>query len=193
MNGYGHFVPALFWSITYWLSICCVLGVVSIAFARRGAEDSLRRATAPGPPACSAPASRAALSSALIAIGSGAWYFYNAHVLNEYLTAKDAAHIQADYERDFKKYEHLPQPKIIAVDANIDIYPERRSFNGTGHLLLQNKTPQPISADPHHRLASSPSPTFSSTGRSTRLDQPADLYSIYAARHSRSRPARRST
>ena len=27
MNGYGHFVPALFWSITYWLSISCVLGV----------------------------------------------------------------------------------------------------------------------------------------------------------------------
>ncbi len=25
MNGYGHFVPALFWSITYWLAIMCVL------------------------------------------------------------------------------------------------------------------------------------------------------------------------
>ena len=25
MNGYGHFVPALFWSITYWLSISCFL------------------------------------------------------------------------------------------------------------------------------------------------------------------------
>ncbi len=41
MNGYGHFVPALFWSITYWLAIFALLGVVSIAFTRRGAEDSL--------------------------------------------------------------------------------------------------------------------------------------------------------
>ena len=81
----------------------------------------------------------------LIAIGSGAWYFYNAHVLNEYLTAKDRRDIQASYERDFKKYENVPQPKIIAVDANIDIFPERRSFSGTGHFVLQNKTAQPIS------------------------------------------------
>ena len=30
MNGYGHFVPALFWSILYWFSIFAVLGVLSI-------------------------------------------------------------------------------------------------------------------------------------------------------------------
>ena len=40
MNGYGHFVPALFWSITYWLAIMAVLGVVSIALTRRGSDDS---------------------------------------------------------------------------------------------------------------------------------------------------------
>ena len=81
----------------------------------------------------------------LAAIGSGSWYFYNAHVLNEYLTAKDRRDLQAAYERDFKKYEKLPQPKIVAVDANIDIFPERRSFSGQGHFVLQNKTAQPIS------------------------------------------------
>ena len=45
MNGYGHFVPALFWSITYWVSIFALLGVVSIAYARRGADDSLQART----------------------------------------------------------------------------------------------------------------------------------------------------
>ena len=33
---------------------------------------------------------------ALIAAGSGSWYFYNAHVRNEYLDAKARRHIQAD-------------------------------------------------------------------------------------------------
>ena len=42
MNGYGHFVQPLFWSITYWLSMAAFLGVLSIGLARRGAEDSLR-------------------------------------------------------------------------------------------------------------------------------------------------------
>jgi ABC-2 type transport system permease protein len=39
MNGYGHFVQALIWSTAYWLGFMCVLGVISIAFARRGAEE----------------------------------------------------------------------------------------------------------------------------------------------------------
>ncbi len=144
MNGYRPFVPALLWSFTYWLAISAFLGVLSILFALRGSDDSwkarLRLARHRLPRL--APAGVLFL---LIAIGSGAWYYYNAHVLNEYLNAKGRRDIQADYERSFKKYEGLPQPKIIAVDANIDIYPERRAFSGAGHFVLQNKTAAPIS------------------------------------------------
>jgi len=143
MNGYGHFVPALFWSNAYWFGVCGALGVVSIALARRGAEDSLRarvrlalqRAPRLAP---------AALLFALIAVGAGSWYFYNAHVLNEYLDSKARRGIQADYERKFKQYENLLQPKVTAVDATIDIYPERRSFDGSVRMTLENKTGQPI-------------------------------------------------
>jgi ABC-2 type transport system permease protein len=143
MNGYGHFVPALIWSTVYWLGISAALGVASIALARRGAEDSLRarvrlafqRAPRLIP---------AALFFVLIAAGAGSWYFYNAHVLNEYLDSKARRGIQAEYEREFKKYENLPQPKVTAVDATINIYPERRSFDGSVRLTLQNKTNDPM-------------------------------------------------
>jgi hypothetical protein len=143
MNGYGHFVQVLFWSTTYWLAISAALGVVSIALARRGAEDSLRsrarlalqRAPRLAP---------AALLFVLIAAGAGSWYFYNAHVLNEYLDSKARRDIQADYEKQFKKYDNLLQPKVTAVDAAINIYPERRSFDGSIRMTLQNKTAQPI-------------------------------------------------
>ena len=144
MNGYGHFVPALFWSITYWLAISAILGVISIAFARRGADDAwpARRRLA----AARLPRLVPALAIfVFIAVGSGVWYYYNAHVLNEYLNAKQRRAIQADYERSFKKYENLAQPKITAVDARIDIDPSQRSFSGTGRFTLQNKTSQPIS------------------------------------------------
>jgi ABC-2 type transport system permease protein len=143
MNGYGHFVPALFWSIVYWLSISCFLATLSIALARRGADDAwsarFRLAAQRAPRLIPA-----GVLFLIVAIGSGAWYFYNSHVLNEYLTANDRRHISATYERDFKKYENIAQPKIIGVDANIDIFPERRSFSGAGHFVLQNKTAQPI-------------------------------------------------
>ena len=115
-----------------------------------------------------------------MAVGSGLWYFYNAHVLNEFVTAKMTRRIQANYERDFKVYQHLPQPKIIAVDTAIDIYPDRRSYDGHGTYTLQNRTDGPIPQihltnamqsvsevkfdHPFHRVSASPH----------------DLYAIYA-------------
>jgi hypothetical protein len=178
MNGYGHFVPALFWAITYWVSIMAFLGVVSIAYSRRGAEDSLAARTR----VAIARAPRLVPAAALfllVAIGAGGWYYYNAHVLNEYLTAGDRRHIQAGYERDFKKYELLPQPKVTAVDATVNIYPERRSFDGTGRYTLQNKSAQPISRI--HVTDERQSVTNVSFDRPFRLlsRAPRDLYSIY--------------
>ena len=179
MNGYGHFVQPLFWSMTYWLAIAAFLGVVSIGLARRGSEDSLRARLHLFRQNVIELVPTSALFL-LIAVGSGWWFYYNTHVLNEYLTNKDRRDIQANYEKDFKKYERLAQPKIISVDAQIDIYPERRSFSGTGHFVLQNKTAQPISQvhitnqqqavsnvvfdRPFHKISASP----------------RDLYVIYA-------------
>jgi ABC-2 type transport system permease protein len=179
MNGYGHFVPALFWSIVYWLAIAAALGVVSVALSRRGSEDSLgsraRLALQRAP--------RLAPLAALflvIAAAAGSWYFYNAHVLNEYLNAKARRHIQADYEHRFKQYENLLQPKVTAVDAVINIYPDRRSFDGKVRITLQNKTSQPIAqihlTDQKQSVSNvhfdRPFHLLSST--------PRDLYSIYA-------------
>ena len=137
MNGYGHFVPGLFWSITYWFAVAGLLGTLSVGLARRGAETNLRaRASvlrdelprlAP-----------VALAFLAIAVGSGSWFYYNAHVRNEFLTGKNRRHLQAEYEKQFKKYERTPQPKVIAVDAAIDLYPERRAVLGAGSFLLQN-------------------------------------------------------
>jgi hypothetical protein len=143
MNRYGHFAPAIAAAVLYWFSIFAVLGVISIALTRRGAEDglrararlALRRAPALG---------FVAGAFALLAVGAGGWFYYNAHVLNEYLNSKDRRHITADYERQFKQYELLPQPKITAVDATVDIDPAQRSFTGKGRYTLQNKTAAPI-------------------------------------------------
>jgi len=178
MNGYGHFVPALLFAIIYWVSIFAVLGVISIGFTRRGAETSL------GARARLARARLPRLAPAIgvflvVAVASGSWYYYNAHVLNEYMNAKDLRHIQAGYERDFKKYELFPLPKVTAVDANIDIYPERRSFAGTGRMTLQNKSPQPMSQI--HITDEQESVSNISFDRPFHLVSraPRDLYSIY--------------
>ena len=178
MNGYGHFVPALFWSITYWISVSAVLGVISIALARRGTDEGFgarfRLALARAPRLI--PAAAICL---LLALGSGGWYFYNGHVLNEYLNAQQRRDIQAGYERDFKKYENFPQPKVTAIDSQIDIDPSHRSFSGSGRFTLQNKTAQPISQI--HLTDTNESVSQVHFDRPFHLvsSAPRDLYSIY--------------
>ena len=144
MNGYGHFAPALFWSIMYWLAWGGLLGIVGIVMARRGSEMSwrarFRSASARLPGVL--PATVVLLA---IVIGSGGWFYYNTHVLNAFQTAKQRRHLQAEYETLYKKYEKQPLPKIVAVDTTVNIYPERRSFSATGWYILKNNTDQPIS------------------------------------------------
>jgi ABC-2 type transport system permease protein len=179
MNGYGHFVPALFWSITYWLAIMAFLGVISIALSRRGPEDSLR-ARARLALRVTPRLAPLALLFAVVAAGAGGWYYYNAHILNEYLDSQARRDIQADYERKFKQYENLLQLKVTAVDASVNIYPDRRSFDGSARITLQNKTDQPISQI--HITDQKQSVSNVQFDRPFHLvsSAPRNLYSIYA-------------
>jgi ABC-2 type transport system permease protein len=143
MNGYGHFVKALLWISVYWLAIGGVLGVLAISLARRGTDTSfamrmkLMRERFPR-------LTTAAVLSAGLAVAAGGWFYYNAHVLNVYRTTFVERHRAAEYEKRYKKYEKFPQPKITDVVVNVDIFPERRSFQATGHYLMANRTDQPI-------------------------------------------------
>ena len=143
MNGYGHFVKALFWITSYWLCVGALLGVLAIAFARRGTEQSFAARWKKAGPRMK----RLIPSTAVFLVlagTSGAVFFYNTHVLNRFLTAKQSRHRTAEYERLYKKYERLPQPKVTGVDVAVDIYPDRRSFAATGSYLLLNHSDKPI-------------------------------------------------
>jgi ABC-2 type transport system permease protein len=143
MNGYGHFVKALFWVTAYWICVGGLLGVLAIAFARRGTEQSFGARWRKAGPRMKRliPAAAAFL---VLAGACGAVFFYNTHVLNQFRTAQQNRHRAAEYEQQYKKYERLPQPKVTDVDVAVDIFPERRSFAGTGHYMLVNHTDKPI-------------------------------------------------
>ena len=143
MNGYGHFVPGLFWSTAYWVLWSALLMVVALAFSRRGTDTGVRsrlinaRRSLPtlGP---------AAVVLALGVLGTGGWFFYNTHILNPYYSDKDNRHLQAAYEKTYKKFENFNQPKIAAVDCKVNLHPETRSFDATGTYVMVNRSSQPI-------------------------------------------------
>ena len=121
-----------------------MLGVVSIALARRGAEDSLRaraRLAAPRAPRL-APL---AMVFAFIAIGRRVLVLLqrprSERVPRLQGAARHSSRLRTQVQDNTKTFF---SPKITAVDATINIYPERRSFDGTVRMTLENKTNQPI-------------------------------------------------
>jgi ABC-2 type transport system permease protein len=178
MNGYGPYVQMILWDNIYWLAFTCLLAVFGIALVQRGIDapwkDRLHnarlrmRSLAPY-----------AIVFALITIASGSWIFYNTHILNEIRTDQEQRHRQADYEKLYKKYETIPQPKIVSVDTAVNIYPERRSFDATGTYVIKNKTNQPIS-DIHitGQKESIDEVTFDRPSHKT-LDDKKHWYAIY--------------
>jgi len=144
MNGYGHFVQPILWNTVYWLGWGLLFGVIASLLARRGAETGLGarlRAAKQSLPAYAV----MLVVPVVVIVGSGSWYYYNTHVLNPFRTDKDDRKMQAQYEKLYKKYERLDQPKITAVDTKVDIYPEKRSFHATGTFTAVNKSGKPIS------------------------------------------------
>ena len=146
MNGFGHFAEPLFWFYLYWTFAAAILaGVVHLLWVRGVAgslRDRLRLARQRLTPAVGA--TLAALTVGFLACGS--YIFYNTNILNEYVPGDVREERQAAYERQYKQYEGIPQPKITALYADVDIYPERRAVDVRGTYTLNNKTGAPVDA-----------------------------------------------
>jgi ABC-2 type transport system permease protein len=145
MNGYGQYVGGLFWFTFYWTLFSGILIVIAHLMWQRGTETSYRIRLAQARARLGKPAF-AALSVLLIGfVVTGGYIYYNTNILNHYVTGDQSEQRRANYEKKFKKYERIPQPRITDVQADVDIIPERRSIAIRGTYTLQNKTAAPIS------------------------------------------------
>jgi ABC-2 type transport system permease protein len=145
MNGDGHFLVAKAWFLFYWTLFAAFLVVLTFALWNRGTLTSiwLRVRALPlrlgraGVMAC------AALLAGFMA--TGGYIFYNTNVLNTYRTPDDAVRLALDYEKAYRQYETLPQPRITDVKVEVDIFPRERRYEARGTYIIENKTDAPIS------------------------------------------------
>ncbi|MDW2980213.1 M1 family aminopeptidase [Rhodanobacter sp. KK11] len=144
MNGFGHFLGAALWFDFYWACAAAALLVLAALFWVRGTGQSWRERLREARARLHAPA-KFALAAALLAfVGSGVWIYYNTNVLNHFRNSTAKTIQRADYEKKYAKYKDLPQPRITAVKADVDIFPYRRRLAIRGHYTLVNKTAAPI-------------------------------------------------
>ncbi|MEO0470171.1 MAG: ABC transporter permease, partial [Bacteroidota bacterium] len=144
MNNFGPFVQPFNWFQIYWIGFTMLLFVVSILFATRGTNAIGKTRLKLAGLRVNQKMIGFGMLALLLFAGSGCFVYYNTNVLNEYRNSDQSEELQANYEKTLKKYEDLPQPKIVETNLAVDIYPEKRDFTGKGFYILKNKTSQAI-------------------------------------------------
>jgi ABC-2 type transport system permease protein len=140
MNGFGR--PTQFHAfIAHWSALAGLFLLLATALWRHGAEGFRRLR----PILQQTPRSgRLATALAAVFAGAGAFIFYNTNILNNYTTDGDVMAWRAAYEKTYKPFATRPQPRIGAIQANVDVYPEQLRLRVRGAYTLINETSRPV-------------------------------------------------
>lgn len=143
MNKFGPFVPSTIWFNLYWALFCLLLGFVINAFYIRGKELQFSHRAKNARNIFSRGKLALSLSILAFLICAG-FVFYNTKILNTYDSEKERENKQVEYEKKYKKFERLAQPRFYKFDYNIDIVPEARSLDVKVNSWARNISGKPI-------------------------------------------------
>ena len=179
MNGYGHFLQPQLWFQAYWGVFLLLLLLLSAALWVRGVGGSMRERLRLARQRLSGPLGIATALSALAFVAVGGYLFWNTNVRNEYLSPDETIDLQARYEREYKQYKQLQQPKIIATDIEVDLRPETQTMRASGTYRVRNPYAKPIT-ELHIGMADDKSLTSIDMGGATLIKHDEPLgYRIY--------------
>ena len=132
MFKYAPFARSLNWFSVYWLLFTGLVSVAAILLWQRGKEQAYEARLAI---AWSRWKGGIVVASAVIFVAWSAvagWVYYNTLVLNTYDTADERTSLLAEYEKKFKQYENVAQPRITKINYTIDVFPHRRALHLQG-------------------------------------------------------------
>jgi ABC-2 type transport system permease protein len=145
LNGYGWYLKTQQWYMLYWTALAVVLGVLSFGLWQRGPNSTLKQRLVQ----LKYQLGRQGIAVALVAfvtfIACGGWIHYNTKVLNQFVSTDEGLDLRADYEKNYGEFELSAIPSIIAVDANVDIFPSERRIEATATIKIINQSDTPIS------------------------------------------------
>ncbi|PWA06673.1 ABC transporter permease/M1 family aminopeptidase [Flavobacterium laiguense] len=143
MNGFGPFISSTIWFNIYWTLACLILCFVITAFYIRGKEQQFKYRWVNAKVQFGKNKIAIAISLVVFALCSS-FVYYNTKVLNTYDSSKEQENKQVDYEKKYKKFENITQPRFYKFNYTIDLMPEERSMTAKIEAWAKNKSNTPI-------------------------------------------------
>jgi ABC-2 type transport system permease protein len=143
MNGF--LAPGTFGVyMLYWAGLAGVLALVTLGLWRRGRAQTLRGRVRALPRRWGRRGLAGAAACLSVFVCVGGFVFYNTNVLAKYETREEGLDWRAYYEKEYRRYEQVPQPSVVAVTTAVDLYPAERRFEVAGAYRLENRTAQAL-------------------------------------------------
>jgi len=143
MNGFGPAVTSNLWFNAYWMSFGVLLLLAAALFVRRGKISGkevwkLAKKNFSG-------VYRVYVGVfAVLWLGIGSYVYYNVHVLHELSSSDEREELAVAYEKTYKKYEKVAQPKLVNANYFIDIFPADRDVMAEVAIAMVNTTSEMI-------------------------------------------------
>ncbi|WP_421739774.1 M1 family aminopeptidase [Caulobacter sp.] len=144
MNGQGKFWIGAWWLRAYWTAFAVILLVLAYGLWRRGTESRLWPRLQRLPRRMTGKAGATLAVSLVAFVATGTFIYVNTNIWNDYRTNIDDEKWRADYEKTLLPFEKTPQPKIVSMMLDVDLYPGEPRVDTKGSYVLENRTGAPL-------------------------------------------------
>src|SRR5690606_15000304 len=76
------------------------------------------------------------LAALLAFVGLGTAIYRHDTVGEPYYSSKEYELQMVDYEKKYKKFENYPQPRIVDVKVDMNIFPKERNYNASVNYIM---------------------------------------------------------
>ncbi|OUR99039.1 hypothetical protein A9Q86_13315 [Flavobacteriales bacterium 33_180_T64] len=144
MNGYGDSLGRYLLYKMYWVLGGLILLVLTGLFWVRGLPHSFKERLKIVSSRFKMPI---AITLVVLLIGfmSLGYTIYNeTNIENVSYSSKEREKLRVDWEKTYKKYQNIAQPRIVSVKTDVNLFPKTRDFNASGDYIMVNKTDEAI-------------------------------------------------
>lgn len=145
MDRFGPMAASFAAYLGYWVAAAAIIAALSWGMWQRGADTKLNTRIRAVSRTFSGTRRRSAIAASFMFVAFATALFWQTSVAHAWESRDAKAAWRADYERAYRSYAVRPQPSVIGIATNVDLFPDERRARITGRLLIENRAADEIS------------------------------------------------